>query len=115
MIEMQRGSDVTMSNRYYLTMKSPAIRIAYAIALGLAIVYAFYTMRGPHGVAAWTQKRQEIRQLEERNATLSRENQLTREYIERLRKSQPEQELEIRRRLKLVKPNEKVFMKRTGE
>ena len=66
-------------------------------------------------MAAWTQKRQEIRELEERNAALARENQLKREYIERLRQSQPEQELEIRRRLKLVKPNEKVFMKRVGE
>ena len=104
-----------MWNRYYLTMKSSVIRFAYAVALVMAVVYAFYSMRGPRGVAAWTQKQQEIRELEERNATLSRENQLKREYIERLRQSQPEQELEIRRRLKLVKPNEKVFMKRPGE
>jgi len=104
-----------MWNRYHLTMKSSVIRLAYAMALVTAVVYAFYSMRGPHGVSAWTQKRQEIRELEERNATLSRENQLKREYIERLRQSQAEQELEIRRRLKLVKPNEKVFMKRPGE
>ena len=101
--------------RYYLTMKSSVIRFAYALALVGAVVYAFFAMRGPHGVAVWTQKRQEIRDLEERNAALARENQLKREYIERLRQSQPEQELEIRRRLKLVKPNEKVFMKRPGE
>ena len=81
----------------------------------MAVVYAFYAMRGPHGVAAWTQKRQEIRELEEHNAALSRENQLKREYIERLLQSKAEQELEIRRRLKLVKPNEKIFMKRPGE
>jgi cell division protein FtsB len=104
-----------MWNRYHLTMKSSVIRFAYAMALVMAVVYAFFAMRGPHGVAAWTQKRQEIRELEERNATLSRENQLKREYIERLRQSQAEQELEIRRRLKLVKPNEKVFMKHPGE
>jgi cell division protein FtsB len=83
--------------------------------LMLALVYAFFAMRGPHGVAAYTQKRQEIRELEERNAALERENKLKREYIERLRKSKGEQELEIRRTLKLVKPNEKVFMKRQGE
>ena len=35
-------------------------------------------------------------------------------YIERLKENQPEQELEIRRRLKLVKPNEKIFMKRSN-
>jgi cell division protein FtsB len=104
-----------MWNRYYLTMKSPVIRLAYAMALVMAVAYAFYAIRGPRGVSAWTQKRQEIRELEERNAALSRENQLKREYIERLRQSKAEQELEIRRRLKLVKPNEKVFMKRPGE
>jgi len=85
------------------------------MALVTAVVYAFFAMRGPHGVAAYTQKRQEIREMEESNAALARENQVKREYIERLRQSQAEQELEIRRRLKLVKPNEKVFMKRPGE
>ncbi len=81
----------------------------------MAVIYAFYTIRGPHGVSAWMEKRQEIREMEQQNTELSRENQLKREYIERLRQSQPEQELEIRKRLKLVKPNEKVFMKRPGE
>jgi cell division protein FtsB len=96
-------------------MKSALIRFAYSMALVMAVVYAFYTIRGPHGVSAWMEKRQEIREMEERNTELLRENQLKREYIERLRQSQPEQEMEIRKRLKLVKPNEKVFMKRPGE
>ena len=96
-------------------MKSALIRFAYSMALVIAVVYAFYTIRGPHGVSAWMEKRQEIREMEEHNTELSRENQLKREYIERLRQSQPEQEMEIRKRLKLVKPNEKVFMKRPGE
>ena len=104
-----------MWNRYYLTMKSPAIRLAYGMALMLAIAYAFVTMRGPHGIPAYVEKRQQIREMEERNAALARENQLKREYIERLGQSEAEQEIEIRRRLKLVKPNEKVFMKRPGE
>ena len=93
-------------------MKSPVIRVAYGMALVTAVVYAFVTMRGPHGIAAWMEKRQEIRQLEEGNAALSRENQLKRSYIDRLMESRDEQELVIRRRLKLLKPNEKVFMKR---
>ena len=101
--------------RYYLTMKSLGVRLAYTAALALAIVYAFFTMRGPRGISAWMEKRQEIREMEDRNATIARENQLKREYIERLRQSQADQEIEIRRRLKLVKPNEKVFMKRPGE
>ena len=104
-----------MWSRYYLTMKSSVIRLAYGAALVMAVVYAFYTIRGPHGVSAWMEKRQEIREMEESNTGLARENQLKREYIERLRQSQSDQEMEIRKRLKLVKPNEKVFMKRPGE
>ena len=104
-----------MWNRYHLTMKSALIRVAYSVALVMAVIYAFYTIRGPHGVSAWMEKRQEIREMEQQNTELSRENQLKRDYIERLGDSQAEQELEIRRRWKLVKPKEKVFMKRPGE
>ena len=93
-------------------MKYSAIRIGYVLALMVAVAYAFFTMRGPHGISAWMEKRQEIRELEERNAALARENQVRREYIDRLEKNPEEQELVIRERLKLVKPNEKVFMKR---
>ena len=93
-------------------MKHSALRIGYMLALMMAVTYAFVTMRGPHGIAAWMEKRQEIRQLEENNAILTRENQVRREYIDRLEKSHDEQELVIRERLKMVKPNDKVFMKR---
>jgi hypothetical protein len=93
-------------------MKYSAIRIGYMLALMVVVVYAFFTMRGPHGISAWMEKRQEIRELEENNLILTRENQDRRDYIERLKKSPAEQELVIRERLKLVKPNEKVFMKR---
>ena len=58
--------------------------MAYGVALVAAVVYAFVTMRGPHGIAAWMDQRQEIRQLEEENATLARENQLKRQYLDRL-------------------------------
>ncbi len=93
-------------------MKSWVIRLGYGLALAASIGYAFVTMRGPHGIAAYLEKRQQIQVLEEGNATLSRENQLKVEYIDRLEKSKEEQELEIRRKLLMVKPKEKVFMKR---
>jgi cell division protein FtsB len=93
-------------------MKSSVIRLAYVLALVASVAYAFFTMRGPHGVAAYMEKRQQIHEMEDGNATLSRENQLKKEYIFRLQRSKEEQELEIRRKLKLVKPHEKVFMKR---
>ena len=93
-------------------MKSSVIRVGYGLALVASLVYAFFAIRGPHGIAAYVEKRQEIRQLEDGNAVLSRENQLKKEYIERLERSSEEQELEIRRKLRLVKPGEKVFLKR---
>jgi len=96
-------------------MKSSVVRFVYGVALIMAVAYAFHEMRGPRGISAWTAKRQEIRELEERNAALARENQAKRNYIDILGKSKADQELEIRRRLKLVKPNEKVFMKHSGE
>jgi cell division protein FtsB len=93
-------------------MKNWGLRIGYVLALMMAVVYAFFTMRGPHGISAWMDQLQQIRQYEERNAVLTRENQTRREYIDRLEKNPDEQGLVIRERLKLVKPNEKVFMKR---
>ena len=44
-------------------MKSPVIRFVYTCALAIAVAYAFHEMRGPHGISAWTRKRQEIREL----------------------------------------------------
>ena len=93
-------------------MKSTASKRIYAVLVAVAIAYAFFTVRGAHGYSAWLQKRQEARELEERNATLARENQLRREYLGRLRNSSPAQELEIRRRLNLVKPDDKVYLKK---
>jgi cell division protein FtsB len=93
-------------------MKSLVTRLGYAMLVAAAVFYAFFTVRGPHGYSAWMQKRQEMRELEERNAAIARENQLKREYIQRLQESKSEQEMEIRSRLKLVKPNDKVFMKK---
>ena len=93
-------------------MKSPLTRLGYALLVAAAVAYAFFTVRGPHGYSAWMQKRQEVREREQRNAAIARENQLQREYIQRLQESKAEQEMEIRSRLKLVKPNDKVYMKK---
>ena len=59
---------------------------------------------------ALIEKRAEIRQLEQRNQTLAREIELKRAKINRLRESPAEQELEIRKQMKLVRPGEKVFI-----
>lgn len=66
------------------------------------------TLRG--GIPALIQKQSEIRTLEKQNADLAREIEFRRERIQRLREDESEQELEIRQRLKLVRPGEKVFI-----
>ncbi len=91
-------------------MRSLLIRCGYVAAVLLVIGYAFYALRGPHGVPALMEKREEIRALEKTNQDLARDIEQKRERIQRLRDNQSEQELEIRQRLKLVRPGEKVFI-----
>jgi cell division protein FtsB len=89
-------------------LKSPVAKLGYAVAVLVAASYAFVTLRG--GIPALIQKQNEIRTLEKQNADLAREIEFRRERIQRLREDESEQELEIRQRLKLVRPGEKVFI-----
>ena len=89
-------------------MKASLIKLAYAAVLLLVLGYALFALRA--GIPAWMEKRREVRNLEQRNASLAREIEQRREKITRLRESETEQDLEIRQRLKLVKPGEKVFV-----
>lgn len=59
---------------------------------------------------ALMEKRREIRELEEQNANLQREIQRKRERIDRLKNSPSEQEMEIRKQLKLLRPGETSFI-----
>ena len=89
-------------------MKSSVAKLGYGVAVLIAASYAFVTLRG--GIPALIQKQSEIRTLEKQNADLAREIEFRRERIQRLREDESEQELEIRQRLKLVRPGEKVFI-----
>jgi cell division protein FtsB len=91
-------------------MKASVSRVAYALAVLLIASYAFVTLRGPKGFHAIAEKRVQIRELEKRNAALAQEIERKREHIRRLNDNPAEQELEIRERLKLVRPNEKVYI-----
>ena len=91
-------------------MKAPLSRFAYAVALLLVATYAYLTLHGPHGLAALSEKRAQIRELEKRNAALAQEIERKREHIRRLAENPAEQELEIRERLKLAHPNEKIYI-----
>ena len=85
-------------------------RLGYTAAFLAVMGYAVVTLRGPKGIAGLVAKRQQIEQLEKRNAILAQENERLREHIQRLDDNPAQQELEIRQRLKLVKPGEKVFL-----
>jgi cell division protein FtsB len=91
-------------------MKAPLSRFAYAVAFVLVATYAYLTLHGTHGLAALYEKRAQIRQLEKRNAGLAQEIERKREHIRRLAENPAEQELEIRERLKLAHPNEKIYI-----
>ena len=56
------------------------------------------------------EKRREIRQLQEQNAALTREIEHRRDRIRRLEDSRSEQEMEIRKQLKLLRPGETTFI-----
>ena len=65
-------------------MKGSLSRFAYAIAILVVASYAFVTLRGPKGLRAITEKREEITRLEKRNASLAQEIERKREHIRRL-------------------------------
>ena len=67
-------------------------------------------LRGPNGLSALSEKRRHIQALQEQNATLDAENKRKRERIELLKTSRPAQDLEIRERLKLIRPGETQFI-----
>ena len=94
-------------------MKASLAKFAYVAAFLLVVSYAFVTLRGPRGVSALIEKRHQIQEMEDRNLRLNREIERKREHIRRLVDNPGEQELEIRERLKLVNPKDKVFI--TGD
>lgn len=76
----------------------------------LASAYGWVFLRGPQGLQTLIEKRREIRDLEERNANTRRENDRRKDRIRRLEDSRSEQEMEIRKQLKLQRPGETTFI-----
>jgi cell division protein FtsB len=95
-------------------MKPVLLRFGYTVGLLVACFYVFLTLRGPNGIPRVIERRRIIREIEEHNADLARENQLLRERNQRLANNPTEQELEIRRRFKYSRPGDTVFII-TGE
>src|SRR5258708_4940740 len=91
-------------------MNSSVRHVLILIAFALIGAYGLAKLRGPQGLPALRQKWDEIRQLEEQNANLQRENDYRRDRIKKLESSASEQELEIRKKLKLLRPGETSFI-----
>ena len=85
-------------------------RAILLIVFALAGAYGFITLRGPQGIPGLRDKWREIRKVEEENANLQRENEYRRGRIKKLEQSPSEQELEIRKKLKLLRPGETSFI-----
>ena len=91
-------------------MKNAVRRTAFVLVVGIIGVYGYLVLRGPQGIPALREKWREIRKLEEDNAALQRENQYRRDRVQKLQESPSAQELEIRKKLKLVRPGETSFI-----
>jgi cell division protein FtsB len=91
-------------------LERSARRIAYVAVFVLIGAYGLVALKGPQGIPALLAKHREIRRLQEQNAALALENQRRRERIERLKDSPSEQDMEIRKQLKLQKPGETTFI-----
>ena len=92
-------------------MKAPLTRFALLFVFLMAVSYAFVAF--PKGIHAWQEKQRQIQEKEKSNTILVKEVERQKERVHRLATDPAEQELEIRKRLKLARPDEKVFI--TGE
>ena|ERR1700682_2806022 len=85
-------------------------RLLYIAGFVVIGVYGFVALRGPQGIPALLDKWRDIHALEEQNATMQRENEYKKERIRKLKDSPAEQEMEIRKKLKLLRPGETTFI-----
>jgi len=87
-----------------------ARRPGYVLGGALVVVYSWVVLHGPQGVQALLEKHQEIRRLEEQNVGMALENQRRKDRIRRLEESRSEQEMQIRKQLKMLRPGETSFI-----
>jgi cell division protein FtsB len=89
-------------------MKAPLTRFTYVLVFLTAVTYAFFSF--PKGMHAWQDKQRQVQEMEKRNANLAKEVERQKEHISRLNNNPAEQELEIRKRLKMLHPDEKLYI-----
>ena len=76
-------------------------------ALMIVALFVVIALRGPNSMEALRERRQQISEFQEKNATLKAEIQRKRQHAARLTGSIDQQGLVIRDRLKLLLPGEK--------
>jgi cell division protein FtsB len=76
---------------------------------GMVLTLSWAAMSGSQGIDSMLEKREQIKQLQEKNALLEAENAERQARIQRLESSPSDQDLEIRR-LNLLKQGETTFM-----
>ena len=91
-------------------MKISAVKTLYTAIVLCGVIYAFVALRGPNGIPGLLAKRKQVQEYEQVNQRMHREIEQKEERIERLQNSPAEQEFEIRQRLKLAKPGEKIYI-----
>jgi len=74
------------------------------------VIYAFIVLRGPNGIPGLRARQQLIQEYELSNQKMQREIEEKQERIKRLQENPSEQEFEIRQRLKLARPGEKIYI-----
>ena len=89
-------------------MKASLTRFAYVLVFLVVVGYAFFAF--PQGMHAWQEKQRQIQAMEKRNDSLAKQVERQKEYINRLQNNVAAQELEIRKRLKLLHPEEKLYI-----
>jgi cell division protein FtsB len=91
-------------------MKISIVKSAYALIVLCGIIYAFVELRGPNGITGLLDKRRLVHEYELSNEQLHREIEQKQERIQRLEKDPRELDIEIRQRLKLAGPGEKIYI-----
>ncbi|HVZ15554.1 MAG TPA: septum formation initiator family protein [Terriglobales bacterium] len=91
-------------------MKNSALKTVYAIVVLCCVAYAFVELQGPNGIPALLAKRRQVAAYEKENGEILRENAQKEQRIDRLENNTVEQEMEIRQRLKLARPGEKIYI-----
>ena len=89
-------------------MKASLTRFVYVLVFLAAVGYAFFAF--PQGMRGWQEKQGQIQEMEKRNDSLARQVERQKEYINRLKNNRTAQDLEIRKRLKLLHPEEQVYI-----